>query len=197
MGMRQRAKALADFQNDPPTTVFLLSIRAGVPHSASTKTTHCLPVQSQYSHSGSLIPPLNATLATAVTYTEVTLHTRLLGVADWLAGAVGINLTQANFVFLMEPCMNLALEQQAIGRVHRMGQRRAVLIRRLQMADSVETRMAQRASRLGENGLTDPSMSAFFLGLHAATKKKRQRPSSAPSTSKASCRHVSAGPRAR
>ena len=42
------------------------------------------------------------------------------------AGACGINLTQANQVFLLEPCLNPALEAQAIGRVHRMGQTRKV-----------------------------------------------------------------------
>jgi hypothetical protein len=31
------------------------------------------------------------------------------------SGAVGINLTAANHVFLLEPCLNPALEEQAIG----------------------------------------------------------------------------------
>lgn len=57
------------------------------------------------------------------------------------AGAVGINLTQANHVFLMEPCLNPALEAQAIGRVHRLGQKRAVEVVRLVMKDSVESRL--------------------------------------------------------
>lgn len=57
------------------------------------------------------------------------------------AGAVGINLTQANRVFLMEPCFNPALENQAIGRVHRLGQKREVDIVRLIHKDSVESRM--------------------------------------------------------
>jgi SNF2 family DNA or RNA helicase len=35
------------------------------------------------------------------------------------AGAVGINLTQANHIFLFEPCLNPATELQAIGRVWR------------------------------------------------------------------------------
>ena len=86
MPMKKRAKALHDFQNDPPTTIFLLSMRAG---------------------------------------------------------AVGINLTQANCIFLMEPCFNPALEQQAIGRVHRLGQKRSVEITRLIVKDSVESRMMQ------------------------------------------------------
>jgi len=57
------------------------------------------------------------------------------------AGAVGINLTQASNIYLMEPCFNPALEAQAIGRVHRLGQKRAVTITHLVMEDSVETRI--------------------------------------------------------
>jgi len=57
------------------------------------------------------------------------------------AGAVGINLTQANRVFLMEPAFNPALEAQAIGRVHRLGQKREVQIVRLVISDSFESRM--------------------------------------------------------
>ena len=40
MSMKQRAKALADFQNDPPTTVFLISIRAGAVGINLTQATH-------------------------------------------------------------------------------------------------------------------------------------------------------------
>jgi superfamily II DNA or RNA helicase len=59
------------------------------------------------------------------------------------AGAVGINLTQANGVFLKEPCDNPALEGQAIGRVHRLGQKRSVEIIRLLMKDSIDSRMVE------------------------------------------------------
>ena len=38
----------------------------------------------------------------------------------------------------MEPCLNLALELQAIGRVHRLGQKRPVRVRRLAYRNSVE-----------------------------------------------------------
>jgi SNF2 family DNA or RNA helicase len=51
------------------------------------------------------------------------------------SGAVGINLTQANYLFIP------ALEAQAIVRVHRLGQTRPVQITRLLMKNSVETRM--------------------------------------------------------
>ena len=44
--------------------------------------------------------------------------------------AVGINLTSASHVFIMEPCLNPALEEQAIGRSWRMGQQRSVVVKR-------------------------------------------------------------------
>ena len=62
------------FQKDPPTTVFLLSMRSG---------------------------------------------------------SVGINLTSANYVFLLEPALNPALEEQAIGRAWRMGQQHEVHVKKL------------------------------------------------------------------
>lgn len=78
MSMKQRAKALSDFENDPPTTIFLLSVRSG---------------------------------------------------------AVGINLTQANRVFILEPMLNPALVRQAIGRVYRLGQKNPVKVTHFVMKD--------------------------------------------------------------
>mmetsp|Transcript_12559 Transcript_12559/g.14725 ORF Transcript_12559/g.14725 Transcript_12559/m.14725 type:complete len:570 (-) Transcript_12559:449-2158(-) len=57
------------------------------------------------------------------------------------SGAVGINLTQANYIFLMEPATNPALEAQAIGRIYRLGQRKSVRVIRMYMAQSFETRL--------------------------------------------------------
>ena len=71
---------------------------------------------------------------------------------DDRAGAVGINLTQANRVFLMEPSFNPALEAQAIGRVHRLGQKRNVEIVRLIMKDSVESRILEMLDKKYKNG---------------------------------------------
>lgn len=59
----------------------------------------------------------------------------------------------------MEPFLNPALEAQAIGRVHRLGQKRPVEIIRLIVADSIETRLQSViATRTG--GKKPPGSSA-------------------------------------
>lgn len=113
MSMKQRAKALQDFQSDPPTTIFLLSLRAG---------------------------------------------------------GVGINLTQANKVYIMEPSFNPALERQAIGRVHRLGQKRNTEVTRLVMKDSVEIRLLKILEKRYSNGST------------AKENQKDRKPSAMPGT---------------
>jgi len=57
------------------------------------------------------------------------------------SGAVGLTLTAATHVFLMEPSINPALTQQAINRVHRVGQTRDVFVHHLIVSDSVEQRL--------------------------------------------------------
>ncbi|KAL8707096.1 MAG: hypothetical protein Q9225_007829 [Loekoesia sp. 1 TL-2023] len=53
-------------------------------------------------------------------------------------GANGLNLTAANHVFLMEPQWNPALEDQAMDRVHRMGQTKEVTTVRYIVKDTIE-----------------------------------------------------------
>lgn len=55
------------------------------------------------------------------------------------AGAVGLNLTSANYVLLLEPWWNSATEQQAIARAHRIGQTRPVQVFSLIAKPSFET----------------------------------------------------------
>ncbi|MFT3928369.1 MAG: DEAD/DEAH box helicase [Myxococcales bacterium] len=57
------------------------------------------------------------------------------------AGGVGLNLTAADHVFLMDPWWNPAAEDQAADRAHRIGQDRPVLVHRLVAKDSVEERI--------------------------------------------------------
>jgi SNF2 family DNA or RNA helicase len=59
------------------------------------------------------------------------------------AGGVGLNLTAAEYVFLLDPWWNPAAEAQAIDRAHRLGQTRAVFAYRLIARDTVEERIAE------------------------------------------------------
>jgi hypothetical protein len=58
-------------------------------------------------------------------------------------GAVGINLTAASNVFLLDPCLDVEMEAHAVGRVCRMGQMRPVNVYKVFVEDSVESRILQ------------------------------------------------------
>ncbi|NWX48779.1 HLTF factor, partial [Steatornis caripensis] len=57
------------------------------------------------------------------------------------AGGVGLNLTAASRVFLMDPAWNPAAEDQCFGRCHRLGQKHNVVITKFIVKDSVEENM--------------------------------------------------------
>jgi SNF2 family DNA or RNA helicase len=57
------------------------------------------------------------------------------------AGGVGLNLTRASRVYLLDPYWNPAVEQQAIDRVHRLGQRREVTAIRFIVKNTIEENM--------------------------------------------------------
>jgi SNF2 family DNA or RNA helicase len=59
------------------------------------------------------------------------------------AGGVGLNLTAAEYVFLLDPWWNPAVEAQAIDRAHRIGQNRPVFAYRLIARDTVEEKILQ------------------------------------------------------
>jgi len=59
------------------------------------------------------------------------------------AGGVGLNLTSANKVFLVDPWWNPASEDQAVDRIHRLGQTRNVEIVRLVARDTIEQRIIE------------------------------------------------------
>ncbi|WP_157278964.1 DEAD/DEAH box helicase [Olivibacter sitiensis] len=82
--IRNREQVVADFQNDPQTRVFLISLKAG---------------------------------------------------------GTGLNLTAADYVYLVDPWWNPAVEQQAIDRAHRIGQDKKVTAVRLVCSDTVEEKM--------------------------------------------------------
>ncbi len=57
------------------------------------------------------------------------------------AGGVGLNLTAADYVFLLDPWWNPAREDQAIARAHRIGQQRPVTALRFIAHDSIEEKI--------------------------------------------------------
>lgn len=63
------------------------------------------------------------------------------------AGGVGLNLTSAKRVFMMDPWWSFAVEAQAIDRVHRMGQDEEVKVYRFITKDTVEERMLKVQDR--------------------------------------------------
>lgn len=63
------------------------------------------------------------------------------------AGGVGLNLTMAKRVYMMDPWWSFAVEAQAIDRVHRMGQVDEVKVCRFIVKDSVEQRMLKIQDR--------------------------------------------------
>ncbi len=59
------------------------------------------------------------------------------------AGGLGLNLTSADYVFLLDPWWNPAVEAQAIDRAHRIGQQKPVFAYRLIAKDTVEEKVLQ------------------------------------------------------
>lgn len=57
------------------------------------------------------------------------------------AGGVGLNLTAADFVFLLDPWWNPAVEQQAINRTHRIGQNKKVISYKFITEGSIEEKI--------------------------------------------------------
>ncbi|HPH70306.1 MAG TPA: DEAD/DEAH box helicase, partial [Kofleriaceae bacterium] len=64
------------------------------------------------------------------------------------AGGAGLNLTAADYVFLLDPWWNPAVEAQAVDRVHRIGQKSTVFVYRMVTAGTIEERIqALKASK--------------------------------------------------
>ncbi len=66
------------------------------------------------------------------------------------AGGVGLNLTAADYVFIIDPWWNPAVEEQAINRTHRIGQDKKVMVYRFISTDTVEEKIQQLKARKSE-----------------------------------------------
>ncbi|WP_372773384.1 DEAD/DEAH box helicase [Mangrovibacterium sp.] len=63
------------------------------------------------------------------------------------AGGVGLNLTSADYVFIIDPWWNPAAEMQAIARAHRIGQNKKVMVYRFITEGSIEEKIMQLQDR--------------------------------------------------
>jgi len=82
------------------------------------------------------------------------------------AGGVGLNLTQADYVFILDPWWNPAVEQQAIDRTHRIGQDKKVFIYKFISKDTVEEKilaLQKRKRSLASSLITTEE--SFFKSL--------------------------------
>jgi SNF2 family DNA or RNA helicase len=82
-------------------------------------------------------------------------------------GSVGLNLQFTNYVFLFDRWWNPAIEDQAINRAHRIGQKETVFVSRFIAQETIEERIAEILEKkrqlfhelLGDNGSTPPETS--------------------------------------
>lgn len=63
------------------------------------------------------------------------------------AGGVGLNLTAADYVYIVDPWWNPAVEQQAIDRTHRIGQTNNIFAYRMICKDTIEDKIVQLQER--------------------------------------------------
>ncbi|XP_048240657.1 helicase-like transcription factor isoform X3 [Haliotis rufescens] len=85
------------------------------------------------------------------------------------AGGLGLNLTAASRVFLMEPQWNPAVEEQCFDRCHRLGQTKDVIITKFISEDTIEERMLDLQEKKRR------MMQQAFKKQQTATERKKQR----------------------
>ncbi len=73
-------------------------------------------------------------------------------------GAEGLTLVHASHVFMVEPVMNNGLDQQAINRVHRIGQTRRTTVWRYLIKDTIETKIDEMRRKQGDHETLEDTM---------------------------------------
>ena len=102
-------------------------------------------------------------------------------VVTYAVAAVGITLTAANRIFLMEPCIDPAQEIQAAGRIHRLGQEKDCFIKRLAFKDSIEEAVIMIHNKIRNkeiavvDGVVDSAASSKAMREYAANMTTHDR----------------------
>lgn len=84
------------------------------------------------------------------------------------AGGVGLNLTAARRVYLMDPYWNPAVENQAVDRIHRLGQTKPVTTIKLIIENTIEARLLEVQKRKIE-------LANMTLGVQLSKADQAQR----------------------
>jgi superfamily II DNA or RNA helicase len=85
------------------------------------------------------------------------------------AGGVGLNLTAADYVYIVDPWWNPAVEQQAIDRTHRIGQEKTVFAYRMICKDTIEEKIMDLQQRKKE--IAEQLVSGDALNLNKLTRE--------------------------
>ena len=83
------------------------------------------------------------------------------------AGGFGLNLTEADYCFLLDPWWNPATEAQAVDRAHRIGQTRKVMVYRIVAKDTIEEKvmaLKARKAKLFSSVMDDGNVFGTTLG---------------------------------
>ncbi|KAJ1405240.1 Zinc finger, RING-type [Sesbania bispinosa] len=89
--------------------------------------------------------------------------------ASLKASSLGINLTAASRVYLMEPWWNPGVEEQAMDRVHRIGQKEDVKVVRFVALNSIEEKilmLQEKKKELAEEGCRRGSKDVLGMGIN-------------------------------
>jgi superfamily II DNA or RNA helicase len=82
------------------------------------------------------------------------------------AGGFGLNLTEADYVFLLDPWWNPASESQAVDRTHRIGQNKSVMVYRMIATGTIEEKvmaLKEKKSRLFDAVMDDDAVFSSAL----------------------------------
>eukprot|EP00804_Cyclotella_cryptica_P000973 CCRYP_012323-RA/>CCRYP_012323-RA protein AED:0.21 eAED:0.21 QI:187/1/1/1/0.9/0.81/11/931/1333 len=86
------------------------------------------------------------------------------------AGGVGLNLVAASSVFIIDPWWNMAVEDQCINRIHRIGQQaELVRVRKFVVTDSVEEKIVKL--QMKKKGMANDILDAAHGGVQLASTK--------------------------
>ncbi|MBQ0061234.1 MAG: hypothetical protein KBT15_05620 [Bacteroidales bacterium] len=88
------------------------------------------------------------------------------------AGGVGLNLTAANHVILLDPWWNPAIEQQAVDRAYRIGQHRDVTIHHLISCNTIEEKIVRLQQT--KNDMATALLTGQELGCNVTYDEMRE-----------------------